>query len=207
MTEITNNEIERSSASPLNQIKSELAEGQTIKDPQGSAQTAFQKFAAGAQFATPSGLEKAQPRKKKRGRPRKHPKKLSSHAEPLAALSGDVKTPPVDAALAERHIEEKKPAELYQYTAPFLGMLSQIPAHQLKNKAWALTKDESIEIAKALDPVINEFLPDMEKMDPKTAAILGFAIVTASIYHKKALEIEAASAAISQQQPVAAAVA
>lgn len=198
MTEITNNEIERSSASPLNQIKSELAEGQTIKDPQGSAQTAFQKFAAGAQFATPSGLEKPSPRKKKRGRPRKYPKKLSSHAEPLAALSGDVKTPPVDAALAERQPEPQKPVEFFTYTAPFLGMLSQIPAHSLKNKAWALTKDESIEVAKALDPVINEFLPDLEKMDPKTAAILGFAIVTASIYHKKALEIEAAQSQIVQ---------
>lgn len=203
MTEINNENIERISASPSNQIKSELAEGQTIKDPQGSAQSAFQKFAAGAQFATPSGLEKPLPRKKKRGRPRKYPKNFSRNAEPLAALSTGLDSTLGDPPLVQRQAEPANPAEFYTYTAPFLGMLSQLPAHQFKNKAWAFTKDESIEVAKALDPVINEFLPDLEKMDPKTAAILGFAIVTASIYHKKALEIEQSKAAQPEQSAAA----
>lgn len=190
MQEFTENTNERVSANPSNQIKSDLAESQPISGPEGSATTAFQKFAAGATFATPSGPAKAPPLQKKRGRRRKYaPKKLLNADQP--GTSGAVNETPVPAApLAQ----PSKPAEFFEYTGPFLGMLSQIPAAKLKDKRWALTKEESVQLGKALDPVINVFLPDLEKMDPKTAAILGFAIVAASIYHKKAVEIELAAA-------------
>lgn len=192
MQEFTENTNERVSANPSNQIKSDLAESQTISGPEGSATTAFQKFAAGAEFATPSGLVKPSPRKKKRGRPRKHPKNLSSIAGQPVASNAGTETLAGGAPVAQP-INQPEPVSFFEYTGPLLGMLSQIPASKLKNPAWALTKEESVQLGKALDPVINVFLPDLEKMDPKTAAILGFAMVAASIYHKKAVEIEAAA--------------
>lgn len=179
--------------------KNNLSEAQNdLKDPSGSAPTAFQKFAAaGAGFATPSGLEKPLPRKKKLGRPRKHPKKKSLNVDESRAFAEQTFAGAVGSDI-EPTEKPKEPICFAEFTGPFLGMMSHIPAAKLGDKRWALTKDESQELAKALDPLINLLLPELEKMDPKSAALLSFGMVAASIYHRKALEIETIRAPAAQ---------
>jgi hypothetical protein len=78
-----------------------------------------------------------------------------------------------------------EPVSFAPITSGFIETISRIPATRYKSKALVLTKDESMQIATALDQVLNVYLPDLENMDPKTAAILGLTITVSSIFVAK----------------------
>lgn len=79
-----------------------------------------------------------------------------------------------------------------------LQILSQIPARQHKLPELALTDDESKCLAESLTKVLEVYAPDVEKMSPKTAAILMLGINSTAIliskyeiYAKRQAEIAA----------------
>lgn len=187
--EIIENETEGASPSHSNKKENEIGtEGAVNSSPQG-APTDFQKFAAGASvFATPSGSQNGIEAKRSPGRPRKHPKKKSKH-------SGQPETSSVDQLLTKGpemvQKVEKKFVSMMELTAPAIRVIGAVGAAHVGDKRYSLTKEESEEIAKSLDKVLNEFIPDMENLDPKTAAVVGFAMTVGSIYAMKFQEVNA----------------
>lgn len=179
------NETEGVSPSPSQKENVDGHEG-TANSPAASGSTQFQKFAAGAAFATPSGQAHAGPPvKNKGGRPRKYPKKNSSNVGHSQALAGGS----LDAQLTQQPVKEKKFVSLMEITAPGIRVLGAVAASHMGDQRWSLTKEECEEIAKALDKVANEFIPDMENIDPKTAAVLGLGMTIVSIYAGKSASI------------------
>lgn len=191
----TENTTERIGAShSQKEINENGPAGAVNSSPQGVS-TDFQKFAAGAAFATPSGSENGQGDKNPVGRPRKHPKKKSGPKSNPQASS-------VDHLLTRgpEKVEEqkKKFVSMAEITAPGIRVLGAIAASQVGDKRWSLTKDESDEIAKGLDKVLNEFIPDMENLDPKTAAVVGLCMTVGSIYAMKFQEVSKSPKPVEQ---------
>jgi hypothetical protein len=183
--ELIENETEGVGPSPSDQKNVNGLE-ETAISPAVSGKTKFQEFAAGAAYATPSGLVETGPKsKKKPGRPRKHPKKNSSTVDHSRALAGGS----LDEQLTQQQKPEKKFVSLIEITAPGIRILGAVVASHMGSKHWSLTKEESEEIAKSLDKVANEFIPDMENIDPKTAAVIGLGMTIVSIYAGKSQSI------------------
>ena len=193
----TENTTERIGAShSQKEINENGPAGAVNSSPQGVS-TDFQKFAAGAAFATPSGSEIGPAAQKKPGRPRKHPKKNST-------VLGHSQASSVDHLLTRgpEKVEEqkKKFVSMAEITAPCIRVLGAIAAQQAWDKRWSLSKDESEEIAKSLDKVLNEFIPDMENLDPKTAAVVGLCMTIGSIYAVKYQDVMKSSKPVETAQ-------
>lgn len=184
--------------SPNQSVKQNQSEpkANTIEaKPEGQAASDFEKFARGSDFATPSGDQKPPyVKRKKRGRPRKYPKKIVQYRpDGSDSQSTDVlRITPVDQTAEVGPTLQHEPIKLAGITKDVIKSLSRLPATKFKSKALVLTDEESLQIADSFDTVINVYLPDLEKMDPKTAALLGLAVTTTSIFIAKiqAYELE-----------------
>lgn len=194
------NENEGVSPNPLKETNENGAA--VNSSPQG-ASTNFQKFAAGAAFATPSGFaQDASGSKKKPGRPRKHPKKNSSIAgHPRANENSSL-----DAQLTQTAPPEKKFVSIMELTAPSFRFLSAIAASYANDDRFALSKEETEEIAKAFDQVAHHWFPDLEQIDPKTASLISFSMTVGMIYSEKLSKppkniVKVASEAAATVQP------
>lgn len=105
--------------------------------------------------------------KRGRGRPRK------DGAVPGASLQSQAPsvTPPAP----------QPPPDLSQHIKTPLIAISNIPAAKYRIPELALTPDEAQSCAEALQGVVNAFVPDVQAMSPKTAAIFGVIIVFGSV--------------------------
>lgn len=65
--------------------------------------------------------------------------------------------------------------------ADTLQQLSSIPATNIGCPALGLTAEESRSLSENLDVCLSVYMPDVEKMDPKTAAIINIGMVTLGI--------------------------
>lgn len=111
--------------------------------------------------------EKPKETKRGRGRPKKE------HSEAPASQATAPVAPP------------SAPPDLSPYLATPIQMLSNMPARKHKIPELALTQQEALDCAKALNECFNVFVPNMNEMSPKTAAILSAAMVFGSIGFSK----------------------
>lgn len=75
--------------------------------------------------------------------------------------------------------------KLSVYLAPPLQALSQIPARKHGIPELAFDSAEAMLVADAFDNLLNVFIPDLNKMSPKTAAIFTFGITVSSVGFQK----------------------
>lgn len=75
--------------------------------------------------------------------------------------------------------------KLAVYLAPPLQALSQIPAQKHGIPELAFDTNEATLIADSLDNLLTVFIPDLNNMSPKTAAIFTFAITVSSVGFQK----------------------
>jgi len=66
-----------------------------------------------------------------------------------------------------------------------LTILSSIPAKKYDVPQLALDRDEAEALAKSIDKLISVYMPDLEKMSPKSAAWLTFGMTSVSIFTSK----------------------
>lgn len=89
-------------------------------------------------------------------------------------------------------------------------MLSTIPAKKYKCDELTLTDEEAAACAKAVNDLLNAFIPDMSQMSPKTAAVFGAVMVFGAVGMNKVIilsnhrekfkeEIKAQEAEINKQ--------
>lgn len=77
------------------------------------------------------------------------------------------------------------PPDISGFICKPLKFISTIPAQKYNIPELALNDDEAMECAKSLNELLNAFVPDMESMSPKTAAIFGSIMVFGSIGFQK----------------------
>lgn len=106
--------------------------------------------------------------KKRVGRPRKEVPPTPQNNTLHAAQPGIQSTP-----------------DTSKYLAGPLMALSKIPAHNKGIPELALTEDEAMLCAKSIDDLIKAFVPDLNNMSPKTAAIMGCCLTFGSIGFNK----------------------
>lgn len=114
-------------------------------------------------------LENSEPvtPKRKRGRPRKAGEAVSTDA-------------PQNAPQAPQAAPDITP-----YLVDPLIAISKFPASKHKMPDLALSRDEAQLCAKSLNDLLQAFVPDLNNMSPKTAAILGVAVTFGSIGFSK----------------------
>ena len=126
--------------------------------------------------------EKPKETKRGRGRPKKEHSEAPRTSEPVA--------PPA-----------ASPPDLTPYLATPIQMISNMPARKHKIPELALTPQEALDCAKALNECFNVFVPNMNEMSPKTAAILSAAMVFGSIgFSKYQIYAEVTAARAAQVQ-------
>jgi len=123
----------------------------------------FEKVAAEAVQNMQSVSADQPPVKRGRGRPRKIPASPSPAAAPEAVVP---------------------PSEALDLVTPFktaIQSLSKIPADRTEIPELAFDDNESRACAESLIAVLDAFVPDANKLDPKTAAVLGAAMTFGSV--------------------------
>lgn len=91
-----------------------------------------------------------------------------------------------------------------------LKLLSGIPAKKYKCEELTLSDEEAQQCAKAVNDLLNAFIPDMSQMSPKTAAVFSAVMIFGSVGMNKAIilanhrekfkdEIKAQEAEINKQ--------
>lgn len=124
--------------------------------------------------------------KRGRGRPRKHP--------------GTPEIPIAPAVTQTVQAAEPAPDIAPLIKAP-IQALSRIPAINYKIPELAFTDDEASMCAESLNQVIQAFVPDIGKMDPKTAAVVGAISVFGSIGFQKYSILQEKRRLASQEKP------
>lgn len=69
------------------------------------------------------------------------------------------------------------PLDISPYLAMPIEMLSKVPARKHKLPELALTKEEALDCAKSINEVFKAFVPNIEQMSPKTAAIVNCGVI------------------------------
>lgn len=77
------------------------------------------------------------------------------------------------------------PPDISNFIAPPLVAISKIPAAKHGIPELALTPEEAMACAQSLNGVLNAFVPDTAKMDPKTASVIGCLVTVGSIGFQK----------------------
>lgn len=77
------------------------------------------------------------------------------------------------------------PPDISQFLVTPLIALSKIPASKTEIPELALTPDEALACAQSLNQVLLAFVPNVNEMDPKTASIVGAALVVGTIGFQK----------------------
>lgn len=77
------------------------------------------------------------------------------------------------------------PPDVSKYLAGPLVALSKIPAHKHGIAELALTEDEAKACAEALNNCVQAFIPDVNQMSPKTAAVVTAVLTFGSIGYMK----------------------
>lgn len=77
------------------------------------------------------------------------------------------------------------PPDISEFLVPPILVLGGIPAARHKMPELALTPDQAVAVATSLQQVLNAFVPDISKMNPKTAAMISFGIVVGGITMEK----------------------
>lgn len=115
--------------------------------------------------------EKQKVVKKGRGRPRK---------------SGDAPTPQTNTSPQQSPgLSPAAPPDLKQYLVPPMIAISKIPATKHQIPELALSQDEAEACAIALNQCLQAFIPDVNTMSPKTAAIVSLALTVGTIGFQK----------------------
>lgn len=113
----------------------------------------------------------------KRGRGQRGPGRKKLNAKPQAsAQSETIQSVNVDSSPA--------PSIAPLITPPLLA-ISKIPASKHNIPELALTPEEAELCANCLNELVQAFVPDLNKMDPKTAAVSGAIMVFGSIFFQK----------------------
>ena len=113
---------------------------------------------------------------RKRGRPRKIDGSAPSALENKAPGSKEASNAP----------SHQSPApDITKHLVTPLIAISRIPANHHGIPALALQEDEAKAAAESIQAILNAFVPDMESMSPKTAAVLGAFLVFGSIGFSK----------------------
>lgn len=135
----------------------------------------FQKTIAESRAAIEAEAEK--PVKRGRGRP-KGSFKTRPSSEPVSPHSENAVNPSAESSpLSVPDISK-------QLAGP-IRMLSKIPAQNYKIPELEFDEHEAMACADALNQVLNAFIPDLERMSPKSAAVLGAFITFGSIGFNK----------------------
>lgn len=85
----------------------------------------------------------------------------------------------------ERAEIKAPPPDISQFLITPLTIVSRIPATKYRIEELALDKTEVQAVAESIDGLFKAFVPDLEAMSPKTAAVLSFGLVTSSIFVSK----------------------
>lgn len=104
-----------------------------------------------------------------RGRPRKDgsaPSQAAPNPQNTAPPPGAMPTPPPD---------------LTQMFIMPVAIVGEIPARRTGIRELALTENEAVAIAQSLNGILQAFIPDLNRMSPKTAAIFTFGITVGSV--------------------------
>lgn len=131
-----------------------------------SIEESKKELAQTVQSATPAGLKRGP------GRPRKN--------TPNDNGVGAVKD-----AESEQAAASMPPPDISLFIKTPLKMVSKIPATKYQIPELAFTDDEAMDCAQALNGLVNAFVPNMNSMDPKTAAVIGACSVFGSVGFQK----------------------
>lgn len=121
--------------------------------------------------------EQNKPLKRGRGRP-STVKPTETSSSPNFSSAGSA-TPP--------HIGSVQSMNIAPMIEGPLKLLSGLPAKKYKCDDLALTDEEAQQCAKAVNDLLNAFIPDMSQMSPKTAAVFGAVLVFGSVGMNKAI--------------------
>ena len=136
-------------------------------------------------------LSTIEPKRKGRGRPRKN--------DTVASGSGPSTSTPNNGG--QSVTMGSNTPEIKTYLVGPLVAISKIPAHNYQVKELALTEDEAMLCADSLQQVLNAFIPDVNRMNPKTAAIFGACITFGSIGFQKYAVFQAHRPAPKKPEP------
>lgn len=81
--------------------------------------------------------------------------------------------------------QQSAPLDLSPYLAIPIEMASKGPARKHGIPELALSSEEALQCAKALNDCFNAFVPNINQMSPKTAAVMGLFTVVGSIGFSK----------------------
>lgn len=98
---------------------------------------------------------------------------------------GSTNKPSEGSPQAPQALGPAAPPALSVYLKGPLMALSSIPAGRHKIPELALTEEEAVSCAQSLDACLQAFIPDLNNMSPKTAAILGVCLTVGSIGFNK----------------------
>lgn len=118
--------------------------------------------------------ENLQPPKIKRG-PGRPPKNRTETVQTRPGAGAQVQAPSVEPA------EPVPTPDIQEYLVGPLIAISNIPAQKHRIPELAFTVEEAGACAHSLQQVLNAFVPDLSKMSPKTAAVLGAAVTFGTI--------------------------
>lgn len=138
-------------------------------------------------------------------------KNIQKESEQLASPpkkrgpKGPWKNKPAESATSESpaHVSKAKtptPDLTSTLKTPILS-LSKIPAIEFKCADLAFTEDEAQACAESLNGVIQAFVPHMDDMDPKTAAVFGACATFGSIGFQKWMIYRAHQATLRSPPP------
>ena len=129
------------------------------------------------------GSAKIEPPKRGRGRPRgpnfqngNYGKKIMSGGGPATSADGPTHSTTDEAA---------PPPDISEFLVPPLQAISTIPATKHQIPELALTEQEAKACANSIQQALNAFVPDLSRMSPKAAAILGLSITVGTIATSK----------------------
>lgn len=125
------------------------------------------------------------PPKRGRGRPKKSSDSAKVTEAPSQSLAGPAQPPP----------------NISTYLEFPLIALSKGPARKHDLPELALTQEEAKACAEALQACLNAFLPDVNNMSPKTAAIAGLLVTVGSIGFTKYSMLADKQAEIAKRNP------
>lgn len=121
--------------------------------------------------------EANKPLKRGRGRPR-DVKPTENSSSPNVSNSGST-TAPIGGPVQQMNI-----APMIQEP---LILLSSLPAKKYKCDELVLTDEEAAACAKAVNDLLNAFIPDLTQMSPKTAAVFGAVITFGAVGMNKVI--------------------
>lgn len=145
--------------------------------------------------------EKAEPRRG-RGRPPGgakegtyyHRKRYGSDA----GASAETETP-TQGSVGAAPASDQFPDLSEEFAVPFLT-LSQIPARRHGIPELAFTPEEATACGQSVQKILNAFAPEMSRMDPKTAAVVGACVTLGTITMSKVMIYSQAKSQIVEMQ-------